>query len=105
MTGDKNLGFPNYFVAQKARARIHQQDEKLGKKLFFGTGEKAAKKKPKKSTKKQSRRQRDSSMSDSDEGAYESQDQSEAENELTQFTREAVKVEDMYEPSIPEKHD
>jgi len=48
MTGDKNLGFPNYFVAQKARARIHQQDEKLGKKLFFGTGEKAAKKKPKK---------------------------------------------------------
>jgi hypothetical protein len=41
-------------------------------------------------------------MSDS-EGAYDSA-VSEEENEVTQYTREVVSTEDMYGPSIPEKH-
>ena len=43
-------------------------------------------------------------MSD-DDGAYDSQEgQSEGENELTQYTREAINTEDIFEASIPEKH-
>lgn len=44
-------------------------------------------------------------MSD-DEGVYDSNgnQSEEAENELTQYTREVVNTEDIYEASIPEKH-
>lgn len=47
-TSKENLGFPNYFIAQKSRSKISQHDEKFGKKLFFGAGKKKAKEAKKK---------------------------------------------------------
>lgn len=64
------LGFPNYFAAQKVRAKVSQQDEKLGNKQILGKEKKPAKGK------------RGAPQDSEDEGAYDG-GMSEAEGTMT----------------------
>lgn len=82
-----NLGFPNYFIAQKARSKISQQEEKQGKQVLLQMDDKKEKAKRTK-PKKQRARRRDDSMS-GDEGAYDqSMSEGQSDNEMTVYSRQ-----------------
>lgn len=99
-----NLGFPNYFIAQKLRAQVSKDDEKFGNENLLKKSESKKSKSVKKSHHKSDRRQARNETTYVDDNKQNSSDN----EEVTVYKKQGeteIKWEDIKgDEKVPDKH-